>query len=383
MEGPFEIINRRSQATGGSKTPINPQESQRQKKMGYPCSQIADPPHNGDAEHPIGLAAGPGFMRSWAGKYLSRRRAAAGLQWKLAMQRKATFRNVAILLLALASVAAAQSTKIEQLRSTAEQGDAEAQSDLGLMYYMGEGVLQDYKEALKWFRLAADQGDTVAQNSLGVMHDNGKGVLQDHREALKWYRLAADQGNATAQFNLGLMYDGGGGVLQDYQEALKWYRLAADQGYASAQANLGLMYDKGRGVPQDYKEAAKWFRLAADQGNANAQANLGLMYDKGEGVPQDYKEAVKWYRLAAEQGEAAAQFNLGLMYHNGNGVPRDRIQAYKWFNLAASRATEEKTERYRSARDQLAKKMPRKKIAKAQRLAREWQPQTWEQLKDR
>ena len=59
---------------------------------------------------------------------------------------------------------------------------------------------------------------------------NGDGVPQDYKEAVKWYRLAAEQGYADAQYNLGLMYSNGEGVPQDYKEAVKWYRLAAEQG---------------------------------------------------------------------------------------------------------------------------------------------------------
>ena len=123
-------------------------------------------------------------------------------------------------------------------------------------------------------------------------------------------------------------------------------------------------------------------RSAAEQGNANAQTGLGVMYASGEGVPQDYQEAVKWYRLAAEQGQASAQANLGAMYYNGKGVPQDYVQAHKWINLAASRTTPEKAGDYRSARDEVAEKMTASQVAEAQRLAREWQPKTWEQLKD-
>ena len=62
------------------------------------------------------------------------------------------------------------------------------------------------------------------------MYDKGQGVPQDYAEAVKWYRLAAEQGDADAQYNLGVMYDNGQGVPQDYAEAVKWYRLAAEQG---------------------------------------------------------------------------------------------------------------------------------------------------------
>ena len=89
----------------------------------------------------------------------------------------------------------------------------------------------------------------TAQFNLGLMYHNGQGVPQDYREAVRWYRMAADQGDADAQFNLGVMYDNGRGVPQDYAEAVRWYRKAADQGYADAQFNLGVMYYNGRGRP--------------------------------------------------------------------------------------------------------------------------------------
>ena len=131
------------------------------------------------------------------------------------------------------------------------------------------------------------------------MYSKGQGVHQDYKEAVLWYRKAAEQGHSGAQYNLGIMYDEGQGVPQDYKEAVKWTRLAAEQGHSGAQYHLGNNYRKGQGVPQDYKEAFKWTRLAAEQGLPQAQFRLGVMYSKGQGVHQDYKEAVKWYRKVA------------------------------------------------------------------------------------
>ena len=68
----------------------------------------------------------------------------------------------------------------------AEQGDDEAQFNLGMMYAFGLGVPQNYKEAFKWYRLAAEQEFDEAQYSLGVMHTLGLGVPQNYKEALKW-----------------------------------------------------------------------------------------------------------------------------------------------------------------------------------------------------
>ena len=58
--------------------------------------------------------------------------------------------------------------------------------------------LQDYAEAMHWYRKAAEQGNAIAQFNLGVMYSNGEGVKRDQTEAAKWYRLAAAQGNVSA-----------------------------------------------------------------------------------------------------------------------------------------------------------------------------------------
>ena len=73
----------------------------------------------------------------------------------------------------------------------AEQGDARAQSNLGVMYYEGRGVPQDYQEALKWYRKAAEQGDEGAQSQLGLMYQKGQGVPQGLVRAHMWYNIAA------------------------------------------------------------------------------------------------------------------------------------------------------------------------------------------------
>ena len=76
----------------------------------------------------------------------------------------------------------------DSLIANAEQGDAEAQFQLGSLYYRGEGVVLDYNEAplleaVKWWRKAAEQGHAKAQNNLGAMYYNGEGVPQDGKEA--------------------------------------------------------------------------------------------------------------------------------------------------------------------------------------------------------
>ena len=160
----------------------------------------------------------------------------------------------------------------------------------------------DYATALIEFGELAEQGNAIAQHNLGVMYGSGKGIAQDHTEEVKWYMLAAEQGHTIAQYNLGVKYFRGQGVVQDYAEAVKWFVMAAEKGYAGAQFNLGAMYYTGEGVTQDYAAALKWFSLAAEQAHAEAQDRLGIQYAYGEGVKQDYILAHMWANTAAANG---------------------------------------------------------------------------------
>ena len=90
----------------------------------------------------------------------------------------------------------------------------------------------------------ADAGSASAQNNLGLMYYNGQGVAQDYAAAAGWYRKAADQGNADAQYNLGNKYANGQGVPQDYVQAHKWFNLSATSGDADAVKNRDLVASK-------------------------------------------------------------------------------------------------------------------------------------------
>ena len=168
----------------------------------------------------------------------------------------------------------------------------------------------------------------------------------------------------------------------DYATALRKWRPLAQQGDAPAQYSLGVMYAKGWGVPQDFAQALMWYRRAAEQGYASAQYNLGNMSYDGRGVPQDYAQAMMWYRRAAEQGYAEAMNSLGVMYAKGEGVVQDYVQAHRWFNLAAAHhpPVEDRGRAVRN-RDRAAAVMTAPQIAEAQKLAREWKPKTWDELK--
>ena len=70
----------------------------------------------------------------------------------------------------------------------ADQGNADAQLNLGLMYEYGKGTEEDYTQAVRWYRKAAEQGDTIAQLNLAVMYKYGTGVNEDFSQSVLWYK---------------------------------------------------------------------------------------------------------------------------------------------------------------------------------------------------
>ena len=73
------------------------------------------------------------------------------------------------------------------------------------------------------------------------MYYNGEGVPQDFKEAAKWYRKAAEQGVAPSQYNLGLMYANGQGVERNFVISYAWWNIAATSGYQNAQKSLSQL----------------------------------------------------------------------------------------------------------------------------------------------
>ena len=154
---------------------------------------------------------------------------------------------------------------------------------------------------------SAEQGDAKSQCILGACYASGRGTQKDSAKAYEWYRKSAEQGNADAQYLLALYYEQGAGVSKDSTKAFKWFRKSAEQGNPDAQYFLGLYYEQGVGVSKDLTKAFKWFRKSAEQDNAKAQCILGACYDMGVGTHKDSAKALVWYRKSAEQGNEVAK----------------------------------------------------------------------------
>jgi TPR repeat protein len=163
--------------------------------------------------------------------------------------------------------------QIDELTLRSAAGDKGATRALEEAYYLGRGgVEQNFSEAARWYLVLARQGDARAQTSIGLMYARGWGVKQDFAEARRWWNFAAAQNDPAAQFNLGLLYTQE--EPRDYARAVSWYRRAASRGHVQAQHNLGMLCFEGKGTDPDPVQAYFWVRVAALQGDEVAEKSL-------------------------------------------------------------------------------------------------------------
>ena len=83
-----------------------------------------------------------------------------------------------------------------------------AANRIGFMYVWGQGVAQDYRKALDWFRVAAEKGNGAAMNNLGELYAKGQGVTKDCNVAQEWLGKAAKAGVEVAKQHLRSGFDG-------------------------------------------------------------------------------------------------------------------------------------------------------------------------------
>ncbi len=251
---------------------------------------------------------------------------------------------------------------IKLLRLSAEQGNAEAQFELGVYCFTTGtyGIEQDIQEGLRLFQSSSEQGHAEAQCILGEMHlKNDFGIKQDYQEAKRLLQLSAEQGHAGGQYTLGRMYRYGEITNEDedfsyYKEAAKWYKLSAEQGHAGGQCGLGELYSSPdtfdfckcsdtKTIQEYKKEAVKLLRLSVEGGNAYACILLGNMYEGGEYYHEynqlfkiNYQEAVKLYKLALKRGNTNAYESLAHMHYWGKGIPQSYQKVIELSRLMGS-----------------------------------------------
>lgn len=155
-------------------------------------------------------------------------------------------------------------------------------------------------EEFKQMHQKAENGDVEAQYEMGIWYQNVCGKYNDALAA-KWYELAAQQGHKEAQYLLAKQYFYSRGVSKDMAKAKKWYREAALQGHLMSSRMLGDIYFREK----NYTEAKKWYEQAAEQGDPLSQKGLNRVIeeiDDPDGLKRQERE-----RIAREKDRIARE----------------------------------------------------------------------------
>ena len=278
----------------------------------------------------------------------------------------------------------------EFFQRSAEEGNLDAMTALGIMYSEGKGVTRDDKKALKYLNDAAKKNHPKAIYILGVLNYQGIGVERNTDEAKELFKTAAELGNLDAQFSLYGLYnnDPESKLLAD-----KWLISAADMGHAGAQFKLGeklflskdygdalISLNKGSnandaaniylslihlngltvrnnkalamsiiGKVKDQEKifqyankflnkkedlnhqfALNLFRILRDRGNLDAYLAIANMYERGLAVKKDLKRAYNFVIAAARKGHIPSQKKVVDMYIKGIGTQKSKFKSVYW-----------------------------------------------------
>jgi len=125
---------------------------------------------------------------------------------------------------------------LDSSQKAAETGDPDAQYRHSHFFGSDSFIPSNRAEQIKWLKKAANQGHADAQNSLALMYGSSfyKEIKQDYVESVKWNRLLAEQGDPRGLSGLGMAYWSGDGVRKDNVEAMKWIMLAVNAGDETA-----------------------------------------------------------------------------------------------------------------------------------------------------
>ena len=225
----------------------------------------------------------------------------------------------------------------DKAEALAKLGDPIAQTLIGKILHEEE----DHILAVAWFNKAAEQGYAEAQKELGIMYKGDwKGVEKNLEQAKNLLRKAAEQNNAEAQVQLGHIYE----KDDNSSQAEFWYKKAFDQGSPQAMNRLRSIYALNG---EDYRTQGlvNYLKKSA-HGNWEALFKLGrdIMINGSDGVENAVPTGLSLIEKSAERGYAEAQNRLGIIYEKGEGIPQNLDLAIDWYRKATANGNEQAQE---------------------------------------
>ncbi len=223
----------------------------------------------------------------------------------------------------------------EEMRAVISQTIVEMQTEFAKQVLYSEGEDFDAEFAAGLLELAANGGYAEAQSELGVLYYRGQGVEEDSKRAANLIAQAAEQGWVMAQYNLAVMIKEGKTDESDSDQADKLLELAANEGLLAAQ--LFLDGSRGKSVLNS-REAKELCIELAEQNDARALYSLarrkmmGWMMD----VEMDREKLVELFKQSADSGYSRAQYTMGMLHMTGEVVEQNIETAYWWLKSAAA-----------------------------------------------
>jgi TPR repeat protein len=218
-------------------------------------------------------------------------------------------------------------------QQSAAQHFARGETNMAECYVMGDCGPHDPAKAIPLLKDAVAQNDRYAEDEYGWLLQNGIGTQEDDQQAAYWDQRASAQNVAAATRRLGWLTETGKGTKADPAKADQLYTIAANQGDLIAMRLLG---EDQMATGHDDASAIGWLAKAANGGDAYAQVDYGYMLEHGRGAPANLASAIIWYKRGAAQGQVNGENNLGLLYAQGHGLPKSDTDAAYWDAKAAA-----------------------------------------------
>ena len=140
--------------------------------------------------------------------------------------------------------------------------DEQMQTDMDLNSGISAFEAKHFSTASRLLSPYAEQGNAEAQFRMAIMYQNGLGMVKNDHQALRYKHEAAMQRHALAQHGLGFKYLQGECADKDQAKAVEWLTKAAEQGMQGSMTTLAIMYKEGNGVELDIEEANRLFMMA-------------------------------------------------------------------------------------------------------------------------
>lgn len=196
-------------------------------------------------------------------------------------------------------------------------------------YYFGRnGQTANEDEAIRLYKQAAEQGHAEAQFQLGIIYKGQGNAHRDTVEAVKWLRMAAEQGHEEAQEELGHSYEFGVGVEIDTKEAEKWYAMSRGEEPEEEDDVEETEEAEEPAKPAKTTKTSKTTKTPKKPSKPRPSTlfKKGLEYMQAGQEEQGFEYLLQ----AAERGHAESQYLVGICYRDGMGVAPNKKQMWKW-----------------------------------------------------